>query len=225
MAGTVSVVIPTLDEEAQIAATVDSAFAAGAAEVFVCDGGSSDRTVEIARGHGATVITGETMRARQANRGAEAARSEALIFLHADTELPAGAAALVTGALERWHFGGFRLAFRERSARLRVAAAMINLRTAITHCPWGDQAQFVRRDELLAGGGFREIAIMEDYELAVRMKGRGPTGVLPQKVITSGRRFLERGVLRTAFTNWRIVSAWRFGADPESLARMYRRER
>ncbi len=223
MVATVSVVIPALDEEKQIAATVDSAYAAGAAEVVVCDGGSRDRTIEIARSRGATVLTGETLRARQMNRGAEAAKGEALIFLHADTELPAHAAELVTRALERSHFGGFRLTFREPSRRLRLAGALINARTSITGCPWGDQAQFTRRDVFLRDGGFREIAIMEDYELAVRMRRRGRTAVLPDKVITSGRRFIEKGVVRTAFTNWRIVVAWRLGADPESLARMYRR--
>jgi uncharacterized protein len=222
MGATVSVVIPTLDEEPRIAATIDSAFAAGAAEVLVCDGGSRDATIEVARNRGATILTGETMRARQMNRGADAASGTALIFLHADTELPARAAELVTVALERCDFGGFRLEFRERSPQLRLAAALINARSSITRCPWGDQAPFIRRDRFLADGGFREIPIMEDYDLAVRMKRRGRTAVLPQKVVTSGRRFIEKGVMRTAFTNWRIVAAWRRGADPESLARMYR---
>jgi hypothetical protein len=123
--------------------------------------------------------------------------------------------ALASGAV----FGGFRLRFAENSLRLRFAAAVINLRTRFTRCPWGDQAQFVARN---AFDGFLEIPIMEDYELAIRMKRRSRTVVLPQKVTTSGRRFLTRGLLRTSFTNWRIIIAWRFGADPEQLARMYR---
>lgn len=213
----VSVIIPTLNEASRVGEAIDSAFAAGAAEVIVSDGGSSDSTVAVAREHGARVIEGETMRSRQMNRAAAEAAGEVLIFLHADTRLPLGACAAVqeSGAV----FGGFRIQFAEDAFRLRFAAAMINLRTRLTRCPWGDQAQFISRK---AFDGFREIPIMEDYDLAVRMKRSGRTVVLPQKVTTSGRRFLRRGLFRTSLMNWRIIIAWRLGADPEKLARIYR---
>jgi hypothetical protein len=145
-----------------------------------------------------------------------------LIFLHADTELPDGAAAAVVEALQHAGFGGFRLRFAEPAAKLRLAAMLINLRTSITRCPWGDQAQFIRRSTFLGAGGFREIALMEDYELAARMKRAGPVALLPLHVTTSGRRFLQLGLLRTALRNWEIVMRWRFGADPEELAKRYR---
>ena len=219
----VTVIIPTLDEETRAGAAIDSAFAAGAAEVIVADGGSRDTTVAVAREHGARVIEGGSMRSRQMNRAAAAASHDAVIFLHADTLLPRDACkdvfdALANGAV----FGGFRLRFTEPSLRLRFAAALINLRTRFTRCPWGDQAQFVSRASFLESGGFLEIPIMEDYEIAIRMKRRGRTTVLPQKVTTSGRRFQDRGLFRTSFTNWRIIVAWRMGADPEKLARIYR---
>lgn len=217
----VTVIIPTLNEAGRAGAAIDSAFTAGADEVIVADGGSSDATVLVARRHGARVIEGETMRSRQMNRAAAEAANEALIFLHADTHLPAGACALVVNALAGGAvFGGFRVRFSESTRRLRFAAALINFRTRLTRCPWGDQAQFVARS---AFDGFLEIPIMEDYELAIRMKRRGRTVVLPQKVTTSGRRFLTRGLVRTSFINWRIIVAWRLGADPEKLARIYRR--
>jgi len=217
MSWPVSVIIPALDEESRIAAAIDSAFAAGAAEVIVADGGSHDATTRIAAEHGARVVSGESMRSRQMNQGAAIASHDHLIFLHADTTLPANAASLVveSGAV----FGGFRVRFAERSWKLRLAAAMINLRTFFTRCPWGDQAQFIRRD---AFDGFREIPIMEDYELAMRMKRRGKTIVLREKVTTSGRRFLEKGLLRTAAINWRIIVRYRLGADLNELARIYR---
>jgi rSAM/selenodomain-associated transferase 2 len=168
-------------------------------------------------------VTGETMRSRQMNRGAAEAANDNLLFLHADTTLPPQAASLVVQTLDRGYvFGGFHLRFEEESATLRVAAAMINLRTSLTRCPWGDQAQFIRRDVFLRAGGFREIPIMEDYELATRMKRIGRTIVLPETVVTSGRRFLEKGLLRTAALNWRIVIRYRLGADPAELARLYR---
>ncbi|HEX7190732.1 MAG TPA: TIGR04283 family arsenosugar biosynthesis glycosyltransferase [Thermoanaerobaculia bacterium] len=221
--GGVTVIIPTLDEEGRVGAAIDSAFAAGAAEVIVADGGSGDATVTVARSHGARVVEGETMRSRQMNRAAAEAAHEALVFLHADTLLPEGGCARVVEALANGAlFGGFLLRFTENALRLRFAAALINLRTCLTRCPWGDQAQFASRKAFLESGAFLEIPIMEDYEIAIRMKRRGRTVVLPQRVTTSGRRFLDRGLFRTSFTNWRIIIAWRLGADPEKLARIYR---
>ena len=159
------------------------------------------------------------MRARQLNRGAEAASYETLIFLHADTLLPAGACDAVTQALESHVFGGFRVRFIERTLALRWTEFAINTRTRVSRCPWGDQAQFIRRS---AFPGFREIPIMEDYELAVRMKRSGPTTILPLAVQTSGRRFLKKGLFRTSAMNWWIIASYRRGVDPETLARWYR---
>ena len=212
-----SVVIAALNDEQWIGAAVDSAHAAGAAEVIVSDGGSIDKTGDIAAAHGARVMTSPPMRSRQFNAGAKLATHDAIIFLHADTTLPAGAAAAVSDALTRFEFGGFRISFAERAFKLRIVAALINLRTRITRCPWGDQAQFIHKSKFT---GFREIPLMEDYELATRMKERAT--LLPIAVRTSGRRFLEKGVLRTAWINWSIVAQWRRGVDAESLARTYR---
>ncbi len=218
-----SVIIPTLNEEEWIGGTVESAFAAGAAEVIVVDGASFDRTTRFATAAGARVVLGDRMRARRLNRGAEAATGEALIFLHADTRLPHGAAEGVEKALTAGiTFGGFRLRFAEGPWKLRLAAAMINLRSSLLRAPWGDQAQFVARATFLAGGGFREIPLMEDYELAQRMKSVGRTRILPLTVTTSGRRFLQKGVWRTAAANWRIIWGYHHGEDLEELARMYR---
>lgn len=218
----VSVLVAARNEERWIGACIAAAFASGADEVIVADGGSSDQTREIASGAGATVIECEPMRSRQLNRAAQAARGDALIFLHADTMLPAGAAAAVASALDHAEFGGFRISFSERSAGLRLAALLINLRTQITKCPWGDQAQFIRRDTFLRDGGFREIPLMDDYELAVRMRRRGRPVMLPLTVMTSGRRFLTKGLLRTPLLNWSIVLAWRFGVPAERLVKWYR---
>lgn len=210
----VTVVIPTRNEERHVAAAIRSAFDAGAAEVIVVDGGSTDATTAVAAEAGARVLAGEPMRSKQLNLGAREAAHDTIVFLHADTILPAGAAAAVLASSVP--FGGFRIAFLERSWRLRVAAFLINARTRITKQPWGDQAQFVRKN---AFPGFREIPIMEDYELARTMS---PRAILPLTVRTSGRRFLAKGIVRTAFINWRTIVQYHLGADPIELARRYR---
>ena len=221
MPSPVSVIIPTLDEAERIAATIDSAFAAGAAEVIVADGGSTDATIEIANARGARVLHGERVRARQLNRGAAEAQYDVLLFLHADTRLPAGAASAVVEALDSgFVFGGFRLTFAEPG--LRAVAFLINLRTRLTRAPWGDQAQFMTRATFVKTGGFADLPIMEDYELARRMKRAGRTVLLPLHVETSGRRFVARGPLRTAALNWWIILCFHLGVSPERLARWYR---
>ncbi len=210
----VSVIIPTLNEEARIAATIDAARAAGVDEVIVADGGSSDATVAIATARGARVIAGERVRAKQLNRGAVEATGDVLIFLHADTLLPLGAAEAVMNA--PGDCGGFLVEFIEPGFRLRYVAFMINARTRLTRAPWGDQAQFFRRD---AFPGYPELPLMEDYVVARAMKR---AAILPLKVRTSGRRFLTKGVVRASAINWLIIAAWHLGVSPERLAAWYR---
>ncbi len=212
----VSVIIPALNEAAHIGATVDAAFAAGAAEVIVCDGGSSDETLRIANERGAKAIEGERRRARQLNRGAAEATGDWLLFVHADTLLPRGACEAIESA--NADFGGFLIDFIERGWRLRYVAFMVNLRTRLTRAPWGDQGQFVRRS---AFPGYPDFPLMEDYELARRMRKRA--AILPMRVRTSGRRFLAKGVMRTSVVNWTIVIAYHCGVSPERLALWYRR--
>ena len=220
----VSVIIPALNEEQWIAGAVQSAFGAGAAEVIVVDGGSFDRTTRFATAAGARILLAEPMRARQLNRGAQSASSASLIFLHADSRLPDGAAAAVEAALDHnIVFGGFRIQFSEPDRKLRVAENMINFRSILLRTPWGDQAQFMRRELFLESGGFPDIPIMEDYELARRMKRNGRTRILLMTVTTSGRRFLQKGLWRTAAINWSIIWKYHRGESPEELARIYRR--
>lgn len=220
----VSVIIPTLNEATTIVAAIDAARAAGAAEVIVADGGSSDDTIAVATSRGARVITGERLRASQINRGVEAAMHDVIIVVHADTLLPAGAAPAVEQALNSGAlFGAFRVTFLEGGPRLAYVAFMINARTRLSGKPWGDQAQFARRETLLQMGGYPTFPIMEDYELARRMKRAGRVALLLLTVRTSGRRFLAKGVIRTSFVNWLIIVSYHLGVSPERLARWYRR--
>ena len=220
----VAVVIPTLNEEATVGAAVRSALEAGAAEVIVADGGSVDATIEKARDAGATIVSEKALRGARLNAAAHRTSSSILLFLHGDSALGRDSLRRVVRAIEEGVvFGGFRIRFAETHFMLRLTALLINLRTTWTRCPWGDQAQFIRRDQFFEAGGFREYPLMEDYELAVRMKRSGKTAVISDYVTTSGRRFLRHGFVRTAARNWRIILAYRFGADPVELGKRYRR--
>jgi len=192
-------------------------------EVVVSDGGSRDGTLAIARAAGVTVVGGPPGRGGQLSRGAEATRAEILLFLHADTMLPDDApdairAALAGGAPG----GGFRIAFDSPRRRMRLAAWLINARTALSRTPLGDQAQFASRAAYDALGGFRSWPILEDLDFAWRLRRLGKPAILRGPAVTGARRFLQRGVLRTVSTNWLIWALYLCGVGPERLARLYR---
>jgi rSAM/selenodomain-associated transferase 2 len=218
----VSVVIPSLNEEAWIEKCIRSSREAGAEEIVVADGGSVDATIDRARAAGAHIVTCTGMRSRQMNAGFDATHGDVVCFLHADTTLPPNACQAMAASLgDGAEFGGFRIRFAESDPRLELVAFMINTRTSLTRAPWGDQAQFFRRDAFAAAGRYPEVAIMEDYEVARTMKRRARPVVLPQKVTTSGRRFLDLGVVATTAINWRIIVAWHLGVSPETLRKLY----
>ena len=217
-----SIVIPTLNEERQLRRLLPPAVAA-ADEIWVSDGGSEDRTVEVAESLGARVVRGPTGRGAQLNRGAARAAGEALLFLHADTLLPTSAPDLVRRAIGSGAAGGgFRLRFDTGHPGMRFLAVSINLRTRITRCPLGDQAQFVRREVFAALGGYRDWPILEDLDFARRLKRQGRTVLIGDPVLTSPRRYLRRGIVRSLATNWLIFALYFAGLPPRRLARFYR---
>lgn len=195
---------------------------AAADEVVVSDGGSRDDTVGVARRLGARVVTGPPGRGGQLNRGAETATADVLLFLHADTLLPPQAAEHAVDAVDGGAVGGaFLVRFLENRPILRFGARLINLRTRWLQVPLGDQAQFVTRDAFETLGGFRDWPILEDLDFIRRLKRRGRVVILPDRVATSGRRFLTRGVVRTVATNWLIWGLFFLGVSPHRLSRWY----
>ena len=215
-----SVIVPALDEAAGIGATLASlaSLRARGHEVIVADGGSADATREIATPLADQVIVAPRGRARQMNAGAAAASGDALLFLHADTRLPADADRLVLDSLRENPWGRFDVAIEGRSTMLPLIACLMNLRSSLSGIATGDQAIFVRRD---AFPGFPEIALMEDVAFSKAMKRRSPPACLRQKVVTSGRRWEERGPWRTMLLMWRLRLEYFLGVAPDELARRY----
>jgi len=215
-----SIIVPALNEAAGIARALEALapLRARGHEVLVADGGSADGTRDIAAPLADRVITGPRGRARQMNAGAAAATGDALLFLHADTRLPADADRMVLQALAEHSWGRFDVAIDGRSALLPLIAFFMNLRSRLTGIATGDQAIFVRRAVFV---GFPEIALMEDVAFSKAMKRRGAPANLREKVTTSGRRWEQRGVLRTMVLMWRLRLAFFRGAEPDELARRY----
>ena len=219
-----SVVIPALDEADRVAGAVASARAEGV-EVLVVDGGSRDATPERARAAGARVLSSPPGRARQLRIGAQEARGDVLLFLHADTRLPRGWDAAVRGALRDPAAvgGAFRLRFDERSLALRLVEWGAWLRVAVFRLPYGDQAVFVRRGALEASGGVPQVAFLEDLDLVRQLRRHGRLARVSLPATTSARRYRDAGVARTALRHLAIACAWALGVSRERVAAWYRR--
>jgi rSAM/selenodomain-associated transferase 2 len=224
-----AVIIPTLNE----AAAIDAALARLAplrtrgVRVIVADGGSTDDTVRRALAGADAVVPAPRGRARQMNAGARhplAAESDVLLFLHADTQLPADADRLIlrTLANARNVWGRFDVSIAGSARMLAVIAAMMNLRSRLTGIATGDQAIFVERSAFVALEGFAPIALMEDIDFSRRARQLSAPLALRDKVITSGRRWEQHGVWRTIWLMWRLRAKYFFGADPAELAQQYR---
>lgn len=218
-----SIIIPTLNEAAGVACTLESLapLRARGHEVIVADGGSEDGTRELANPLADCVIAAPRGRARQMNAGAAVATGDALLFLHADTRLPPRADEAVKAALERRAWGRFDVAIEGYSPLLPVVAFFMNARSRFTGIATGDQAIFVRRAVF---PGFPDIALMEDVAFSKTMKRLSPPACPREAVATSGRRWERHGVLRTVFLMWRLRLAYFLGASPDELARRYARE-
>lgn len=213
--------MPVLDEETTIGESLPRLLEA-ADEVIVSDGGSSDATVEIATRAGARVVEGAAGRGPQLNRGAEAASADVLLFVHADTRLPAGALDRVRQAIsDGAGGGGFYVEWRSERPILRLGGRLTNLRTRLTRCPLGDQAQFARATLFRELGGFRAWSILEDLDFARRLKRAGRVALLEPPVSVSVRRYQNRGITRTIVINWLIWILYLLGVAPTRLGRLY----
>jgi rSAM/selenodomain-associated transferase 2 len=220
-----SVIIPVLDEASTIADTLTrlAPLRARGGEVIVVDGGSRDDTVERARPLAEQVISAPRGRGAQMNAGAAVARADVLMFLHADTRLPPEADRLVREGLARsgraWGF--FNVAIEGHSFLLPLVAFAMNVRSRLSGIATGDQAMFATRMAFDRAQGFPDIALMEDIVLSQRLKRVSPPLRLAPAVVTSGRRWDQRGAMRTILLMWRLRLAFFFGVAPEALARRY----
>lgn len=223
----VSIIVPALNEAESLARLLPAlAQTCPGAEVVVVDGESWDDTPAVVRRYShVRLVSSGRGRARQMNTGAKVAKGEVLLFLHADTLLPAGAEAAIARAFSDPAVVGGRFDVRFDSPRpiFKVIAVLMNLRSRLSRICTGDQAIFVRREVFQALGGYPEIPLMEDVEFTRRLKRRGRLACLHLQVTTSARKWEREGVLRTVFLMWALRFLYFAGVRPDRLHRWYYR--
>jgi len=242
----ISVIIPSFNEERRIRACIESAQRINPLEVIVVDGGSTDRTCEIAQEAGAIVIRSSKGRGIQMNKGASFAKGKVLLFLHADTimpeteisslchpELGSGSQGMlkqvqhdIMESLTDKYIGGFfRLKFDDNSLSTRLVEIFANLRARLFSLPYGDQAIFIKRDVFKKIGGFKEYPFLEDIDMAIRIRKFGKLKYIPLKVIASSRRLNKGYLLSPIFVSLKnvvIALLFMLGVGPSRLARLYK---
>lgn len=218
-----SIIIPTLNEASSIVNCLQPVQACrNDAEIIVVDGGSADNTKVLARQLADKVISSDKGRAIQMNAGANHASGEVLIFLHADTLLPANALDLIGESLdEKKRWGRFDIRLNGRHPLLKTVAWFMNWRSRLTGIATGDQVIFVEKSLFFDMGQYPEIPLMEDIALCKKLKTVCPPHCLKDRVISSGRRWEEFGVIKMILLMWSLRLRYFFGADPAALAYLY----
>ena len=220
-----SIIMPVLNEEAILASQLGRLIQQCDQqdyELLLVDGGSTDRTVEIAQQYG-QVLKASRGRARQMNAGAAAASGDVLLFLHADTELPDNVFLVIEKALVRPEVvaGAFRLCFNCDRLPYKMVAFMTNLRSQTFSVFTGDQAYFMRKTSFQEVDGYPDQPLMEDLEIIVRLRRIGTVMLVPQYVRTSARRHEKTGLLKSVLFMWYLRTLYKFGVSPGRLQLMY----
>lgn len=219
----ISIIIPTLNEEISLPATLTAVSKlTEPIEIIVADGGSDDQTLAVADKFGVKTVCAETGRGRQLHAGASAAGGNVFWFLHADTLPPADAVEQILGALqyETAVGGNFEIIFEGETAAARFLTRLYPKLRFLGLC-YGDSAFFVRRAVYEQTGGFRDLPLFEDVEFYRRVKKAGRFVHLKSAVVSSSRRFEKRSFALT-FARWSVFQGlyW-LGAPPRFLAKRY----
>lgn len=223
MRAKLSVIIPTLNAasglERSLPSLAEGLQAGLIRELILSDGGSDDATKQIADAAGAVFLTGPASRGGQLRRGAEAAEGEWLLFLHADSVLPANWSDAVIAHLPSGEPSAFRLKFDATGLMPTLVAGWANLRSWLFSLPYGDQGLLVARKDYDLAGGFKDIPLMEDVAITRTLEKR--ITLLPLALTTSAERYERNGWLRRGRQNIGLLLRYLFGADPEKLVRRY----
>jgi rSAM/selenodomain-associated transferase 2 len=218
---TVSVIIPTLNEESCLAQTLRALRQQGPCEIIVADGGSSDGTRGAAAGAD-RFLEAPRGRAAQMNAGAAAAGGEVLLFLHADCVPEAGALVEAVRLLRPGVAAGcFHMRVDAEGPLYRLIDACATARVRLTGIVYGDQGLFVRREVFERAGGFPPLRLMEDVFFSRTLRRMGRVVVAPRRVVVSPRRWQRSGLVRQTLRNWALTALAAGGVHPDRLAAFY----
>jgi len=222
----ISIIIPVLNEAAIIQSTLLELQKNQGIEIIVVDGGSQDNTTNIVQETEAKLITAAGGKAAQMNQGAQIAQSELLLFLHGDTFLPQNFIHMVNDTLKQPKVvaGAFELAISGNEKSLRWVELMVKLRSHLFRLPYGDQGIFVRKNLFEQIGGYRNLPIMEDFDLIQRLKQHGVIAIASGHVVTSSRRWQKLGVWQTTVINQLVIAGYYLGISPTKLRNLYCRQ-
>ncbi|MFL5241181.1 MAG: TIGR04283 family arsenosugar biosynthesis glycosyltransferase [Gemmataceae bacterium] len=219
----ISVIIPTLNEESCLSHTLESLRVQRPHEIIVVDGGSTDATCKVATALADQVLQGPRGRAIQMNLGAAIASGDALLFLHADCFLEAGALPEMRRCLKRRGVaaGCFRMAVQASGLLYRSIDACASLRVRLTGLVYGDQGLFLKRDVFSALGCFPDVPLMEDVFFSKKLRRYGRILVAKTRVLVSPRRWQQKGIIRQSLRNWSLLARAAWGVSPRRLASAY----
>ena len=220
----ISVIIPTLNEAQNIERLLSYLHQLDSTlELIVSDAGSADNTVEQAK-YVSKVVHSARGRGIQMNEGAKAATGDVLWFIHADCFPPSDSVNAIRQALIDPEVvgGGFEYSLNHPAFRFRVIEVLSNRKNRMLKLLYGDMGIFVRREIFNQMGGYEEIPLMEDMDFSKRLKQYGKITILPQRMTTSARRWIEDGFVLNSIRSWLFQIAWALGASPYKLAKWYR---
>ena len=220
----ISVIIPVLNEADTIVETLQKlqTYRSQAHELILVDGLSEDETMRLAAPLVDKIICTQKGRARQQNAGAQIASGDILLFLHADTELPEKYDELIASQLKQtFMWGRFNVRLSGQHWLLRIVEQFMNWRSCLTGIATGDQAIFLTRGSFDEIGGIPEIDIMEDIALSKRLKKLSRPACIKETVITSSRRWEEKGIMKTILFMWSMRLQYFLGVKPEILVKKY----
>ncbi len=194
-------------------------------EIIIVDGGSTDNTLALATPLVDKAILSTKGRAKQMNIAAKQATGNTLIFLHADTYLPDHALEIINSSFCKTAttWGRFDIELKGRPFMLKIISTFMNWRSRLTGIATGDQAIFVNSRLFKDIKGYPDISLMEDISLSTELKKITPPICLKQKVISSGRRWEQFGVIKTILLMWSLRLRYFFGESPEQLSILYSR--
>ena len=218
----ISVVIPVLNEEQLIGSAIDSAWLAGADEVIVCDGGSTDNTLSAAGRRDCHIVNSATGRGYQLAAGCHVATGDLLVFLHADCQFSDQCLQQIRQLPNEPVWGCFEQRIDREGRRFRWLEKGNRWRARVRKVVYGDQAMWVTRQAYDRAGGFADVPLMEDVLLSDALRKIAAPVVLPGPLTIPSRHWHRKGVVRTTARNWLLFGMFRCGVPADRIAKLYR---